>query len=753
MKAIIMAGGEGSRLRPLTCDCPKPMLPLMGRPMMEYALRLLKRHGVNQIAATLGYLPRSITEAFGDGSSLGINLRYYTETTPMGTAGSIRRAASFLDECFFVLSGDGITDFDLNSALAFHQEKQALATLILHKSRQPQEYGMVVTAPDGRIRSFHEKPGKSDLYSDRINTGIYILEKQILDFIPEGIPFDFGKDLFPLLLEKNLPIYGYTADGYWCDVGDTDAYLQVHFDALQGRIHLPELMMPDRQVYIHPDARIDPGAQIGPGCIIGAGCRISAGANIRHSVLLPGVQIGENAHLRGCIAGTDSRIDRGAQLFEGSVVGSRSRIGANAAVGAGVKIWPEKEVPPDARLRENIVYGSCITDHFEDGLLLLSSPAQAVRAAQACISQMNPGEILIGCGESAVSQALKHAVISGAMAQGMRTLDAGIITLPHLQYRMKLLHCGGAMLVMTGALLALDADGCPITESRQRSILKLLQRQDYPCPFSRATAPLEAADGCAGAYIASMAAAWRADAASAPKIALCAGDLLFADARRILDRIGLQMRRVEAAQSLCGDELGIRLCGHGESAEIRDMHGSLSPVQHQLALAWTALQLGEAQLILPNHFTRAIGKICADVRFIPGEDAQWMHQLAAHSPLQLRLHSDGLYFALSFLSLLVQQGLRLEAWRECMPSAWRSEARIPIPDQRSGQLLHALATDDPGAELGGGLRLQAENGWAWLHADASGQLRILAESASMEASREICDFYAGQIRRLMAHQD
>ena len=752
MKAIIMAGGEGSRLRPLTCDCPKPMLPLMGRPLMEYAIHLLKRSGADQIAATLGYLPRAITEYFGDGSSLGVSLRYYTERTPLGTAGSIRRAADFLDERFFVLSGDGITDIDLNAALAFHRQKGALATLVLQRSANPQEYGMVVTAPDGRIRSFHEKPGRSDLYSDRINTGIYILERQALDFIPEGRAFDFGKDLFPLLLEQNLPLYGYTAEGYWCDVGDTEAYLQVHFDALDGRIHLPELEMANDRRYIHPGARIDPDAQIGPYCVIGDGCHVRSGAGIRKSVLMPGVQIGEGAQLRLCIAGPGSRIGSGAQLFEGSVAGSRSRIGENAVLGSGVKIWPEKEIAPEESVRENIVYG-CRADRFENGMLLLSSPTQTARVVQACIAQMHMEEVLIGCGESAVAQALKHAAISGAMAQGARTLDAGITTLPRLRFSLDLMHAGGALLVTTGGLLPLDGDGCMLSEAQQRSILKLLQRQDYPCPFSRETPPMQHAEDAAGAYIASLAAVWRANAASAPKIALSADDVLARDARRILERIGLDFRIVKPGEALRTGETGIQICGRGETSRIRDARGSLSEAQRQLALAWTAVQLGEESLILPNHFTRAIGHICPGARFLPGEDALWMRALAAHSPLQKRLHLDGLYFALNFLGLLAARNWNLEDWRRQAPPVWRSEERIAIPDHRGGHLLHALAADSANAELGGGLRLQAEKGWAWLRPDSAGQLRIFAESASMEASRELCDFYVDRIRRLLEDQD
>ena len=194
MKAIIMAGGEGTRLRPLTCDCPKPMIQLMNRPVMQYALALLKSHGVTRVAATLGYQPDAVADYFGCGDDFGVDLSYFIEPSPLGTAGGVKQAAGFLDERFIVLSGDGVTDLDIAAAEAFHRERGALATLVLKHADNPLDYGVVLTDPDGRVRSFHEKPGWSDVVSDTVNTGVYILEPQALDYIPEGRAFDFGHD-------------------------------------------------------------------------------------------------------------------------------------------------------------------------------------------------------------------------------------------------------------------------------------------------------------------------------------------------------------------------------------------------------------------------------------------------------------------------------------------------------------------------------------------------------------------------------
>jgi len=753
-----MAGGEGSRLRPLTCDCPKPMLRLLNRPLMEYALQLLKKHGVQEIAATLGYLPDTISDYFGDGAAFGVRLHYYIETTPLGTAGSVGQARKFLDEPFFVLSGDGITDFDLSAALQFHRERGALATLILKQCARPQEYGMVVTDGEGRILSFHEKPGRSDIFSDKINTGIYILEPELLKYIPETGSCDFGHDLFPALVEKGLPLYGYTAEGYWCDVGDVAAYLRVHADALDGRIHLEAL--PDGRntpVYIAPGAQIDPGATIGPYSVIGPDCRVAADASIKRSVLFGGVQVARGAQLRGCVACTNASIGENASLFEESVVGTASSIGSRATLPPGVKLWPEKHLPEGERPEENIVWGSRREQRFVSGALQLDSPAQAARAAQACAVQMGAREILMGRSGSTVAAAMWHAAAAGAMAQGVRIIDAGPCTLPQLRHCLGMLHCDAAMFIDTAALMPLNVRGACLEEKEQRGILKCLERLDFPRPFRSITPPVQEATGCTAAYIASAAAAFRADARLAPGIVLCADGLLAESAAQVLQRAGLRLRSVYDREDLrpAGNEIGLYLSAGGESAEILDAQGCLSEVQRQLAVAWTAQQLGETRLILPVHATRAIENMDVHAVYIPGETAAWMHALAETSPLQFRLHRDGLVFALHFISLLTEKGLNLREWLRSLPGAYRSTGSVPLPEREGGRILRALARSAGNAELGGGVRLPGKDCWAWLGPDDScARLNIIAEAGDMETARELCDFYNGEIRRLLkTHPD
>lgn len=219
MKTIIMAGGEGSRLRPVTCGRPKPMVPVANRPVMFHIIELLKRHGLVDIGVTLQYKPEFIRDYFGNGGKYGVNIQYFTEEAPLGTAGSVKNARAFLDHTFLVISGDALTDLDLSRAVDFHRRQGAMATLVLTQVSCPLEYGVVITEPDGTITRFLEKPAWGEVFSDTVNTGIYVLEPEVLEYIPHGQTFDFSKELFPLLLREKKPLFGVILPGYWCDIG------------------------------------------------------------------------------------------------------------------------------------------------------------------------------------------------------------------------------------------------------------------------------------------------------------------------------------------------------------------------------------------------------------------------------------------------------------------------------------------------------------------------------------------------------
>jgi NDP-sugar pyrophosphorylase family protein len=278
VKALIMAGGEGTRLRPLTYNQPKPMIPMANRPLMEHVIALLRRHGFTDIVVTVAYQANAIENYFGNGAEFGASIAYASEEPPLGTAGSVRNAMRQLDEPFLVISGDVLTDIDLSALLDFHYRTKALATIALRSMPNPLEFGIVMTGPDGAVERFLEKPSWGQVFSDTINTGIYVLEPGVFDFIPDGV-VDFSADVFPRLLDQERPLlYGCVTDGYWEDIGTLDAYARAHQDILDGRVQvqLPGFCL--RQgIWLGDGAEVDPNAVLRGPAVIGDYCRVEPG--------------------------------------------------------------------------------------------------------------------------------------------------------------------------------------------------------------------------------------------------------------------------------------------------------------------------------------------------------------------------------------------------------------------------------------------------------------------------------------------
>src|SRR6266700_4832187 len=263
MQAVVMAGGEGSRLRPLTINRPKPIVPIVDKPCLGHIFELLKRHGIEESFVTLQYLASVIQDSYGDGGGIAMRLRYSVEATPLGTGGSVRQLGADLDSTFLVISGDALTDIDLSKVIAFHRERNAAVTLTLVHVPNPLEYGVVITGEDGRITKFLEKPSWGEVFSDTINTGIYVIEPRVMEGFAVGDVFDFSKDLFPRLLTDGEPLFGYVAEGYWTDVGSIAEYSRANADLLLGKMKAEPLgieILPG--VFAGGEVEIDPTATL-----------------------------------------------------------------------------------------------------------------------------------------------------------------------------------------------------------------------------------------------------------------------------------------------------------------------------------------------------------------------------------------------------------------------------------------------------------------------------------------------------------
>lgn len=504
MRAVLMAGGSGTRLRPLTCDLPKPMVPILNRPIAEHIINLLKRHNITEVIATLHYLPDVIRDYFHDGSDFGVQMTYAVEEDqPLGTAGCVKNIAELLDRTFLVISGDSITDFDLSAAIRFHKRRQSKATIILTRVPNPIEFGVVIADEEGVIRRFLEKPATSEIFSDTVNTGIYILEPEVLDFLPANQESDFSKDLFPLLLDKEIPMYGYIAEGYWCDVGHLDAYREAQYDGLHGHVKLdfsyeersPQVWI-GQNTYIDPTARIEAPVLIGHNCRVGQRVQIEAGtvigdnvtigidANLKRPIIWNGAIIGEEAHLSACVIARGTRVDRRAHVLEAAVVGSLSTVGEESSISPGVRVWPSKQIESGAILNINLIWGQTAHRNLfgQRGVSGLANiditPDFAVKLGAAYGSTLRPGsQVAVSRDQRSISRMVSRSLIAGLMSVGIHLQNLEATAIPITRTVITTLSVVGAIHIRIHPDRAdhiliefLDSKGINISKAQEKKI-------------------------------------------------------------------------------------------------------------------------------------------------------------------------------------------------------------------------------------------------------------------------------------------
>ena len=364
MQALILAGGQGTRLRPLTSTIPKPVVPLVGRPFISYMLEWLRSHGVDDVILGCGHMADGVRRVLGDGESLGIRLRYIEEPEPLGTGGALKFAEDLLDERFFMLNGDVLTDIDLTAELAQHEQTGALATLALIPVEDPSAYGLVPLNPDNSVREFIEKPGAEQTETDLINAGAYIIERRVLDgMAAAGTNISIEREVFPTLVGRGL--YGYPADGYWLDIGTPERYLQGTFDILEGnvtteigrRLGAAGLALQDGA---NVQGRVVAPALLGAGCtvaygaivggrtVLGENVTVGAGAHVESSVLLDGASVGERSTVRGSIVGPGAQIGDHCHVEDRVVLGEGVKVGSDNVLAAGARIFPGVQLPEGA---------------------------------------------------------------------------------------------------------------------------------------------------------------------------------------------------------------------------------------------------------------------------------------------------------------------------------------------------------------------------------------------------------------------
>ena len=490
---------------------------MVNRPIMEHVLRLLKRHGFDETVVTVQFLAALVRNYFGDGEEFGMSLQYATEEMPLGTAGSVRNAEDALrDEPFLVISGDALTDMDLTSLVQFHKDKGALVTVALARVPNPLEFGIVITAEDGQIQRFLEKPTWGQVFSDTVNTGLYVMEPEVLAEVPPGETVDWSGDIFPKLLKRGAPLYGYVSESYWEDVGTHESYLKAQADVLARRVQadIPGFEV-SPGVWVAPSAEVDADAVLtGPLCIgdyakieagahlreytvVGSNVVVKEGAFLHRAVVHNNVYVGQGVTLRGCVIGKNTDVMRLARIEEGAVVGDECVIEPEAYLSASVKVYPFKTIEAGAVVNTSVIWESrgqrtLFGPRGVSGLVNVEvTPELAVRLASAYATMLRKGSTVTTSRDvSRAARTLKRAVQSALNASAINVVDLEAQPLPVARYETARDHYSGGIALRTTPgdpqsvdIIFLDERGAELSQADRRKLERVFSRQEFRRAF------------------------------------------------------------------------------------------------------------------------------------------------------------------------------------------------------------------------------------------------------------------------------
>jgi len=515
MKAMVMAGGFGTRLRPLTCNIPKPMVPMVNRPMLEHTFELLKKHGFTEMVVALYFQPEVIQDYFGDGSKWGIKISYILPDSDLGTAGCVKKAAHLLgQDTFLVISGDVLTNINLTEAITYHQKNKSLATIVLVRQENPLAYGVVITREDGRISRFLEKPSWGEVFSDTINTGIYIFEPEVLNRIPVDQEYDFSKQLFPEILAAKAPLFGYIAENaYWKDVGNLTEYRQAHYDAKRIGVELAHpgkgKLINENWIgegcFIDPTAVLEEGVILGDHCwvgpnvrisnsILGSSCRVGESSKIIGSVIWDNVSIANGANLKEVTICNDCRIGARAYIGVGAVLSDHCTIGEDATVKAEVKVWPYKIIEDGTTLSTSLIWGERWSKQIFDayGVSGLGNieitPEFAAKLGAAYGASLKKGDFILSSRDNhKSSRIIDRAIMTGLASVGVNVYDLRVVPIPVARYSVRALKVAGGFHVRKSPYNAklmdikfFDPQGKELSSAKEKGIENLFFREDFP---------------------------------------------------------------------------------------------------------------------------------------------------------------------------------------------------------------------------------------------------------------------------------
>lgn len=805
IRAVIMAGGNGTRLRPLTCDLPKPMVPVLNRPVMSYTIDLLKKHEIRNIAVTLAYMPEKIQDYFGDGSAFGVSLEYFVEDTPLGTAGSVKNTGEFLGDTFIVISGDALTDLDISRAVEFHRQRGSQATLVLHRQAIPLEYGVVITDAQGRITRFLEKPSWGEVFSDTVNTGIYILEPEVMEYCAQGGQFDFSKDLFPLLLRNGIPMYGYITDGYWCDIGDLRSYRQAQFDVLDGKVEAdidayeqaPGVWVGEgcertgkvqiaAPAYIGRGCVLEDGCSIGPYTVLNEFCQVGEGASLKRTVVWKRSRLGKGAECRGATICSNVSLDYGVRLFEDSVVGNGSLLEQGATIRPGVKVWPGKTILENTELSYNLVWGSRLGRRLFgrkdiNGVFNVEvTPEFASRLGSAFAALAGkPGGYVVSGDNTEASALAADALSIGIIAGGSRVIRGAGLAAPMTRYAVRHYGAAGGIHVRMDAhrknrvhLEFFAATGANIDRGAERKLEAAFNSDDFQRAGADNVEIIQRSSNMPSLYFAQAAAGLMAlgPGKSGPYVVLGGEtDHIFFLGDSFLGHIGCKVKRggytaasVSARVLEYSTDFGIFLGADGEDIVLVDEDGVIWSDQEYRALTvWIALQERGNSIVIPYDTPQAVREMARHraevipVKSAPGEVMAEMLKRGKTDPriaLQYLLSFDGIQAAARIADFLSYRQLTLNKIIGKLPALHCRNATVPCQWTEKGRVLRELVDwhNSDRMELYEGVKITDDKGWALVLPDSEkAQFNIFAEGYSEEYAEELVDEYSEKVHSLL----
>ena len=732
MQAIILAGGEGKGIRPLTNTVPKPMLPVMNKPLLCHAIELLKKHGICDILITLCYKGDDIRAHFGDGSRFGVNIKYFIENEPLGTAGSIKSAESLISDSFFVISGDVITDIDLSRALSFHKQNRADATILLTSSEKPTEYSAVITSEDNRVMHMCENPDWDEVCTDMINTGIYIIEPKILSLIPPFCPYDLSKDLIGQMLNTGLAVFGYKADGYWCDIGSAQAYRKCHRDIFEHKVNLG----------------IDENV-LKSGVLAGKNCKISASAEILpYCVLGDECTVGDNVSLKDCIIWSGSKIDNNTRLHD-SIIATQN------------PVFNKQKAISD-KLNSYKITGQMHTD---------ITPDFSAKLCAAFASALDKNyAVVLNFPDIPEYMSLKFAMLSGLIATGTKVYNlCGINDRVAAKFAVRHLHTGGAVNVSVQkdiiSIELLDSGGAPISKHILKEISDTLKNEDisYVLP-EKTQIPINVND--ISDYYLKDVVAYTSYRRLNFSVGICTDtDALCETFKKLGSLLGIKFLFTNRS-SLLSDmiknnsldfAIAIDLDGHcvltdDSLNEIdKDTYWALVTLICGSAVKGSAVYVPTDSCEAADSIAKALG--CSIIRI--KENKIEAHLLAQNTPasrLEYALCCDPVRAVVRICEFLYLNDCALSEVLAVIPKIYKICQSIDCPDSKKGEAMRKLFESEQGAqfEADGGISLRTKDGRVLVIPDISAhKIRIISENKNVQFATEAAEEFYCKIEKLI----